>query len=243
MPKLGDLIGNIISEISLARAQGDAQTVRIAKYYAEEQAKDTNEPNYLAYMSVPRFKLPEVEIELPLAIPESEANKQITTIDGKQAISTVMKKYNTILSRYAESGKLQLSHEQISKVSTSIVSKVKSKHENLISNIKPQSFANSVADTTRNELFKMQQSAGIEVRNQEQVLAEIRAVVQKSLLTELLNYYDKKNRLDVSVLTEDIKQAGVFGARLKFKMVEDAVEWIVERDSDGKIISRKLIDE
>lgn len=82
MPKLGDLIGNIISEISLARAQGDAQTVRIAKYYAEEQAKDTNEPNYWAYMAVPRFKLPEVEIELPLVMLESEANKQITTIDG-----------------------------------------------------------------------------------------------------------------------------------------------------------------
>ena len=59
MPFLGDYIGHIISEITRARLHADLEALRVADYYAKEPL--------LRHFPVPRFRLPSVKLEVPVA--------------------------------------------------------------------------------------------------------------------------------------------------------------------------------
>jgi hypothetical protein len=64
MPVLGDYLGLLLSEITNARLQADLESVRIAQLYAAHPL--------LQHMPVPRFRLPNVTLDLPVAVEKIE---------------------------------------------------------------------------------------------------------------------------------------------------------------------------
>jgi len=60
MPSLGDFLGQMMAEVTKARVQADLETARTAELYASHPL--------LQHMSVPRFRLPNVALDVPLAI-------------------------------------------------------------------------------------------------------------------------------------------------------------------------------
>ncbi len=60
MPTLGDYLGCLLAEITAARLQADLASVRIAEMYASHPL--------LRKMSVPRFRLPNVRLDVPVAV-------------------------------------------------------------------------------------------------------------------------------------------------------------------------------
>jgi hypothetical protein len=67
MPKLTDVLGAIMADIAAARRVADLQTLRIAKQYREDPL--------LRGMTVPRIRLPEVVLEVPLIIEGCEVEQ------------------------------------------------------------------------------------------------------------------------------------------------------------------------
>lgn len=67
MPGLADYLGALLSEVANARLQADLETSRIAQLYAAHPL--------LQRMPVPRFRLPTVTLELPLAVEAVEAGR------------------------------------------------------------------------------------------------------------------------------------------------------------------------
>ena len=68
MPYLGDYLGHLISEVTMARMQADVEAVRIAELYASHPLLRT--------MPVPRFRLPEVQVDIPVVINELEPSNE-----------------------------------------------------------------------------------------------------------------------------------------------------------------------
>ena len=64
MPYLGDYLGQLLSEIAIARMQADLETVRLAELYAAHPLLRT--------LPVPHLRLPEVALEIPVLIEASE---------------------------------------------------------------------------------------------------------------------------------------------------------------------------
>ncbi len=64
MPNLGDYLGQLLSELSIARMQADLETVRLAELYAMHPLLRT--------MPVPHMRLPDVDLEIPVLIKASE---------------------------------------------------------------------------------------------------------------------------------------------------------------------------
>lgn len=58
MARLGDFIGQMLSEMTVARVRADIESLRVAELYASHPL--------LRHMSVPRFRLPDIDIELPV---------------------------------------------------------------------------------------------------------------------------------------------------------------------------------
>lgn len=65
MPKLTDVLGAIMADIAEARRIADEQTISIAQRYRNDQ--------YLRGMTVPRLRLPEIVMELPIVIERCDA--------------------------------------------------------------------------------------------------------------------------------------------------------------------------
>jgi hypothetical protein len=65
MANLGDYIGQLMGEITLARVQADLEAVRLADHYA-------NHP-LLKHFPVPRFRLPDVTLDFPVAIADVQS--------------------------------------------------------------------------------------------------------------------------------------------------------------------------
>jgi len=57
---LSDFLGHILTEITRARVQADMESIRIAEMYANH--------DLLQHFPIPRVRLPEVEINLPVIL-------------------------------------------------------------------------------------------------------------------------------------------------------------------------------
>lgn len=64
MPYLGDYLGHLLSEIATARVQADLETVRMAELYASHPL--------LKHLPVPRFRLPNLTLDVPVLIQDVE---------------------------------------------------------------------------------------------------------------------------------------------------------------------------
>ena len=82
MPALGDYIGHLLTAITSARLQADLESVRIAQLYASHPL--------LQHMPVPRFRLPNVTLDLPVAVDKID---EPVTPD----LATIRKNINSIV--------------------------------------------------------------------------------------------------------------------------------------------------
>ena len=60
MPNLGDVIGAMLADVARARVRADLEAVRIAEIYSRDPL--------LKHLSVPRFRLPDLVIDLPVLV-------------------------------------------------------------------------------------------------------------------------------------------------------------------------------
>jgi hypothetical protein len=65
MPSLAEFLGQVLVEIAKARVQADLESARIAELYASHPL--------LEHMPVPRFRLPKVGLDVPLAFDRFDA--------------------------------------------------------------------------------------------------------------------------------------------------------------------------
>lgn len=81
MPGLGDFLGAMLGELASARLRGDVETLRLADVYASHEL--------LRHLPVPRFRMPEVRIDLP-AIVEGGAGDPAAPIDTGRLTTVVV---------------------------------------------------------------------------------------------------------------------------------------------------------
>ena len=58
--KLGDVIGAMLADVARARMRADVEAMRIADTYSRDPL--------LKYLSIPRFKMPELVVDLPVLV-------------------------------------------------------------------------------------------------------------------------------------------------------------------------------
>ena len=94
MPYLGDFLGHLTSEITLARVQADLETARVAELYATHPL--------LKHMPVPRFRLPTVNVTVPVAIQQMDEAKDGASPRGDLNAASVRKEYLSGMARALE---------------------------------------------------------------------------------------------------------------------------------------------
>ena len=97
MPYLGDFLGQLMSEIALARMQSDLETVRLAELYAEHPLLRT--------LPVPHLRLPNVDLEVPVLIQASEPPRADESPRGGVKVSELRRRFDAVLDKEEPRGR------------------------------------------------------------------------------------------------------------------------------------------
>lgn len=95
MPFLGDYLGQLLSEITLARLHADLETVRLAELYASHPL--------LRHLPVPHVRLPEVELEVPVVIRQSEEPRTGESPRGGVKVGELRQAFDRVLEAHLAS--------------------------------------------------------------------------------------------------------------------------------------------
>src|SRR5437868_1648504 len=97
MPYLGDYIGHLLSEITIARMHADLESVRVAELYASHPL--------LRNMPVPHFRLPDVDLDIPVVVSKVEEAREGESSRGGSSVVDMRKAFDQVLKiRLASSG-------------------------------------------------------------------------------------------------------------------------------------------
>ncbi len=224
MTDLDEFLGAILAGVSHARRIADEESTAIAEYYKDNPL--------LAGMAVPRVRIPEFTIDIPLLIEDQEqkqppkfrprgtvakevANAARNAIKerGVKVPASTMKAFEVRLSRQLQgltrlsSGRPAPAREQFVKVSEL-----------------------TFIDTLRDEKIEMPPDV------QKAILGSLRRAARENLLEKP----GLPPRLKVNVLTAEVKDkaAPVHVARIKLTVREEGLEWTTIEHDDGSSESR-----
>lgn len=224
MPMLGDYLGQLVSEIAMARMQADLESVRLGDLYAQHPL--------LRHFPVPRFRLPEVRLEIPVAIEsaaETPKDAPRGKIGAKQATNAVM----AVVAKRLVAGGIELAPDDRARLESAMRERLSRLEQPKGSSLSTTHFLDQslhvleehlpvsvAADETRARLFaEVRESAGLELRKLAPPLPRVAVIVETTKLKEI----DRPEAL----------------LRIEVKIAEEAVEWRVT-EKDGKVSSRLI---
>jgi hypothetical protein len=216
MSNLGDYLGQLMSEIAIARMQADLETVRIAELYAQHPLLRT--------MAVPRIRLPDVDLDVPVLIKGTEAPREGETPRGGVANKADMRKaFDTVLKAHIMKVGVVLPPETSKKLRVALDRQEKTLEAAPAETaIDVHSSADAMTATAL-KVLKDQPIAHLEGTlhkiDAEQLKLEARS--------ELLKLRSAPPRLDVIVSSAEIREGASADnvTRIRLKITEQGFEW------------------
>nr|WP_298687527.1 hypothetical protein [uncultured Dongia sp.] len=220
MPYLGDYLGQILSEISMARLQADLETVRLAELYAAHPLLRT--------MPVPHVRLPDVDLDIPVLIKASEEPRDAESSRGGATLPEISKKFDEVFTAHLVRSGVALSDADQKKLRATL-------DERLASGRLPREIAVDVhrmADDLTTAALRVVDEAR-PAAEREKPMAQPAAALKEAVRLELLKLRTAPPRLSVLVTSSEIREAASADnvTRLRLKVSEHGVEWTsVETD-------------
>lgn len=232
MPYLGDYIGYLMSEITQARAQADYEAIRIAEKYAQDP--------YLMHLPIPRFRMPNVTLDVPLIInnvQESHTGKQT----NDRVLSYMQAKFRSLLPK-------QLGVMNTLKLKSLNIEKMNTKTDAIFEEFKQLDSAplriTYIADKLVSSVINDLQDLSPSKEEAELLkLDELGNKLKQQLYSEFSKYLRDQPRLDITANTAELRNAGPKDilAYLRFTITEEAVEWTPVEEN--KVKTRRLVPE
>jgi hypothetical protein len=232
MPYLGDYLGQLLSEITIARVQADLEAVRIAELYA-------NHP-LLKHLPVPHFRLPTVAMNVPVVIKETEESRPGESPRGGVALPVLREHFDNILDMHLKRAKIRLTDAEKARLNQALDDTISRLTQPPYVSISIMTIADELVSTVLGLLaLPERRREAIKTEQLKKWADEFRATVR----LEFLNLRTEPPRLHVLVTTTEVREAGPqeILAHLNLSISEEAVEWTVI-ESQGKTYN-KLIPE
>ncbi len=228
MPNLGDYIGHLLSEITIARMHADLEAVRVAELYV-------NHP-LLRHMPVPRFRLPNVEMDIPVAIKKAGEQPANELPRGTPKIEAMRTTFDTLIARHIEAEKIQMKPAQQKKLKLAL-------DKAAVTLAQPAAIAVDVmriADEWAAAASAALAGEGLLDKKAQPAFEE---KLREEARRELIRLRTPPPRLEALVTTGEIREAGPGEVltHIRLKIVEEAFEW-TSIESDGKKKDRLIIE-
>lgn len=248
MPNLGDFLGHILSEVTMARVQADLEAVTLATYYhaatppvertdgdggANGNGTAALRAKLLRAMPVPRFRMPNVEITVPVCVsdmeePESFPASRERQLDAEEAGKLFIKTMTDDLA----SAQIVLNAQQLGRVKRAITARVTA--------LKTSPHAESLVEmATEFSNAANREIARLGLTEQAKMKAASLAEQFRKSSSLAFQRASSPPRLRVQVLTSEMadKPQGTL-AYMKLTLTEEAYEWTTVPKPDGTLEDR-----
>lgn len=229
MPHLGDYLGQILSEVTIARMQADIETVRVAELYAAHPL--------LRNMPVPRFRLPDVEIDVPVVIEQMEEPSPDEAPRGAPTLADMRKEFDKVLTEELSKKDVRLKPEQKKKLNAMLDKKT-------VALTRPVEIAfdvGRVADELAHTVSQTLTESGGPV--DPGMRPKLEKDLKEAARLGFLKLRKPPARLRTLVTTAEIREAGPREnvTRLRMKITEEGFEWATV-ESDDRTEDRLVIE-
>jgi len=229
MPYLGDYIGHLLSEVTIARMQADIEAVRVAELYASHPL--------LRNMPVPHFRLPNLDVDVPVVVKQMEEQPAGEPPRGAPALADMRKAFDAVVTKGLSDERIRLTAQHTRKLQTTLDQK-------MVSLAQPTDIAvdvNRVADELASAASSTLTESGGPVDPARRL--EIEEKLGAAARLELLKLRKPPPRLQVLVTTAEIREAGPSEVitRLNLRITEEAFEWTTI-ESEGRKKDRLVIE-
>ena len=230
MPYLGDFLGHIMAEVTIARMHADLEALRIADFYADNPL--------LRYMPVPRFRLPDFDVDVPVVIDRmEEAGRGLPPRGGVDG-SKIRGVFMTVLAMQIRKHKFRTSLKLRTQIRSAIDEPIRKFVFPMETAVDTSRIANDLANTA---VRVIRESSKHKAELKPAELSQFGDDLRDESRREFLRLRTLPPRLHVLVTTREVKEAGRTDnvARLKLRISEEHLEWtLIERDDgpQGRLI-------
>jgi hypothetical protein len=207
--------------------QADIEAVRVAELYS-------NHP-LLRNMPIPHFRLPAVELDVPVVVKKMEEPSSKEAVRGTPTLAETRVVFDKVLAKTLSEEKIRLKPDQTKTLKTAL-------DRTVVSLTQPAEVSvdvNRVAKELSNTASKTLVSSGLDTTTK----AKLEEKIAELARVEFQNLRIPPTRLQVLVNTSDIREAGPIETitRIHFKITEEAFEW-TSIESDGKKEDRLIVE-
>jgi hypothetical protein len=217
MPKLGDVIGALLSDVARARVRADIEAMTIAEAYSRDPL--------LKHFPVPRFTLPEIVVDLPVLVSTVDAG----TMEGIVTKPTKAEIRQAVREGVARSD-LRLPRTQITAVTTAALERA----DELLGTSTPSLHSPGwIASEVASAVVGSLESRGRDTSPEQlRTLAHATTASMSALLSTKIA---PSPMMDVMVASGEIKAHADNESvvRLRLTIAEDAYEVIPRDDGQG----------
>lgn len=230
MPFLGDYLGHLLSEITIARVQADLEAVRVAELYASHPL--------LKNMPVPRFRLPTMTLDLAVAVKDMEEVKEGESPRGGVPLPVIRETFDKLLGERLARANIKLSSTEKAKLDQELDRRISRAATPAYVSASTIHIADELVSAVVRSLgeSKHMKSASGSVRV-ETLADELKSAARLAFLT----LRAAPPRLQVLVTSAEIREAGPGEqlAQLHLSISEEAFEWSVS-ESEGNTSSKLM---
>jgi hypothetical protein len=250
MAKLKDYLGSLVKDLNEARYRADIESARIAQLYA-------NDP-ILKHFSVPRMKILETELTIPIAIESLEHSVSVEhdPIDNNTLFKEVYNEVKDVLETKSFNANLSKSlkksiYEDIKNLETEIKG-----GEDTIKSI--ENFANKVASRSIGEI-KKDPKERVKLRSRlkkidivsddlkrEHHLKTMLAANMKQHLVKVVKAPRMIEKIENAHITAESAKLKEYSPQqivyIKMKVTEESMEWQTMLDDEGKVVPKLMAE-
>ena len=213
MPNLGDYLGQLMSEITLARMQADLESVRIAELYAAHPLLKT--------MPIPHLRLPEVNLDIPVLIEASEPPRVGETPRGGIPRDTLADRFGGVVRTVLDGFGIELSSAEHRRLADTIGARVEALWVPDEVAIDVKRVADDLAATAVRHLSEPTRRR----RGPRELPEALEQTLRDATNRAFLAARTTAPRLSVGVTSQELREAGPEGVtRLRLRLTEQGLE-------------------
>ncbi len=248
MIKLSDYLNYLSNEIIQARKAMDLQAISNAKQYSEDE--------YLKYFKAPRFTMPSIKLELPIAISELDSetkfdfkmDEDLFLKNFNHKIFKIGEKYNVALASYSKSDLAKRSFQNVVKDLEKnddkfIINLDDSFNKvDLNSLIKPIHAVNPIHPIQ--PVHPIREFTTMDTVDKNRVNHEIHEALIDTMKMQFIPVETKLKNIFIAPDTNSLKESGddKILVKLNVELVEENLQIIKMTDNNGKEYEEIIID-
>ena len=225
MPYLGDFLGHILAELTISRMQADLESLRIADFYASHPLLRT--------MPVPRFRLPQVDIDVPVVIDRAEEPAEGGSARGTVSLADLGATLDKALTVDLEKRGIRIPAERVRRIERAAETRIEAlRAEPAEVTVDAQRIAHDLAGIAARELAE----PGEEVAGDAADRAKVEETLETAIRSDLIRKRTPPPRLVVRVATDQVREAGPMEriGHIRLTVSEEHLEWTVIEGEDGE---------